>query len=437
MRNLTRWKKRFRVYLLEWTPTTVQITSTRKSRSRDKGRQIEISDFEDERHSLISPTRSLVTGNAGTTYSQVFPDTAVAFKAMPTPVRAEKQKPDTDLGVAPSQSSTATVNQFLPSTSQVVAQPSPVARTSSALPMSWEPPATQNVATDSVNKQLSRDMKHNLLPHTDQFGKAVQIQGLVNKPSHTLGSQGNAAGMDVAATQSQEQQFPQMLEALRVNLYIQQLVEERISVFEARMKTELSQGNSTLRKKSERYNISDTPCVKPHLRWPNEACLTGASRKHTPYDDLTLGQYVVGFLNNALEVHNGDLQKNMLTELVEMVKLSGNLSWPIARGALAMAMHRIEDEAVAWTDTRFLADNHLTYSQTAVFNGSVTMSPRTGMNTQTRASNKRVVCKWYNEGSCPHPQDHLDSSGLTTFRHICMYCFKNLKRNNNHTEFDC
>ena len=39
----------------------------------------------------------------GTTYSQVFPDTAVTFKAIPTPVRAKKQKPDTDLGVAPLQ----------------------------------------------------------------------------------------------------------------------------------------------------------------------------------------------------------------------------------------------------------------------------------------------------------------------------------------------
>ena len=81
------------------------------------------------------------------------------------------------------------------------------------------------------------------------------------------------------------------------------------------MKTELSQGNGTLRKKSGRYNISDTSCVKPHLRWPNEACFMGASCKRTPYNDLTLGQFVSGFLNNAMEV------LKMLTELVETVKL--------------------------------------------------------------------------------------------------------------------
>ena len=121
---------------------------------------------------------------------------------------------------------------------------------------------------------------------------------------------------------------------------------------------------------------------------------------------------MAGFLTNALDTQNDEMRKYMLWELLETVKLSENLSWPIARGAFAVAMHRIEDESITWANTRFLAENRLTFSQTAVFNGSITLSPKTASVNQLPTS-KRVVCKWFNEGTCPHTQDHADSSGTT------------------------
>ena len=66
--------------------------------------------------------------------------------------------------------------------------------------------------------------------------------------------------------------------ALRANLFVQQLVEERVTVLESRMKSELQQGNQ-LRKKSGRYNVADMPHCTPHLRWPNESYLAGSQRK--------------------------------------------------------------------------------------------------------------------------------------------------------------
>ena len=57
------------------------------------------------------------------------------------------------------------------------------------------------------------------------------------------------------------------------------------------------------------------------------------------------------------------MMKNMLRELGETVRLAENLSWPIARGAFAISMHKIEDETLTWADARALADNSfaLTY----------------------------------------------------------------------------
>ena len=94
----------------------------------------------------------------------------------------------------------------------------------------------------------------------------------------------------------------QSIDVLRANPMIQKLVEERVAVLESRMRS--------------------------------KSCFTGTQRKRTPYDDLSLGQFVVGYINNVLETQHVDTMKHMLTELGETVKLAENLSWPIARGGV-------------------------------------------------------------------------------------------------------
>ena len=66
------------------------------------------------------------------------------------------------------------------------------------------------------------------------------------------------------------------------------------------------------------------------------------------------------FLMKALETQNPETARHMLVELLQTVKLSENLSWPNARGDVAVAMHHIEDESIAWGDSGFLAENRLT-----------------------------------------------------------------------------
>ena len=209
--------------------------------------------------------------------------------------------------------------------------------------------------------------------HTVQYGNPVQVFAPVQNNIMTTGLERDLATF-LPPEVSRDSTIPPGMDILRANPYIQQLVEQRLSLLEAKMKNELTQGNT--RKKSGRYNTADTSCAPPHLKWPNESRLTGSVCKRTAYDNLTLGQFVVGFVSNVLETNNPDVRKSMLAELVETVKLAEYLSWPIARGAFAVAMHRVEEEAIVWADSRYFAENRLTYSQTAVFNGSVTMSPK-------------------------------------------------------------
>ena len=258
-----------------------------------------------------------------------------------------------------------------------------------------------------------QDINQSAFNHVDQFGIPVRVQGVVPpaQPSRDTSVQGIEKFTAEDAGQSMT------LETLRTNPIIQQLVEERIAVMESRMRTELQQGVYK-RKKSGRYNTLETPHGTPQVRWPNEGCLTGTARRRVPFDDLTLGQFVIGFVTNALDTQHPSLMRNMLLEMVKTIKLAENMSWPIAKGAFAASMHRIEDEPLSWNDSRTLSENRLTYSQAAVFSGSTTMSPRPTNPTSHTVTSKKVVCKWYNEGKFPHVQDHLDTTGTTLFRHI-------------------
>ena len=223
----------------------------------------------------------------------------------------------------------------------------------------------------------------------DQFGNPVQVQSVV-EPLNVITHQDP---LPIEKPAEPVVPAPVTLDSLRMHPYIQQLVEEHVVVLETHMKNELQQGGSQ-RKKSGRYNVSDTPLAPPHLCWPNESCLTGAAWKKKPFDDLSFYQFIIGFVYNALDTPHADTSCRMVIELVETAKLAENLSWPIAQGAFAASMHQLEDQQITWQDSRTLADNRFTYSQAAIFSGSQTMSPKPSNVAQTTSGVRKVVCCW-------------------------------------------
>ena len=90
--------------------------------------------------------------------------------------------------------------------------------------------------------------------HVDQFGNPVSVQGpagpatearetFVPVTDHPIVSDAGPAPT---------------IDMLRSNPLIQQMVEERMALLKAKMKLEL-QGIKSRRRKSGRYNVSDTP----------------------------------------------------------------------------------------------------------------------------------------------------------------------------------
>ena len=74
-----------------------------------------------------------------------------------------------------------------------------------------------------------------------------------------------------------------------------------LSYYDDQVEMEVLQGEGTFsRRKSGRYNVTDTTNVKPEFKWPNEGYITNSSVKKPAYDDMNMAQWV------AVNFHSND-----------------------------------------------------------------------------------------------------------------------------------
>ena len=217
--------------------TSSQKAPSRKSCARDQSKKRETPD-EDDTPLFSSPGGTFVRNDAGDSYLKTFPDTAVLVKASATPARPKKQRPDFDLGVAPlpqDNSKPASVSS-LPVVRQAAAA---FARPEEpVVPPNWDNSqmlVEQIEGENSVQKHMVRDVNHNIYRHVDQFGNPVQVRAMADPLAVVTPQDPNPA---VKSTDSSVT-APMTLDSLRMNPYIQQLVEERVAVLETRMKQQL------------------------------------------------------------------------------------------------------------------------------------------------------------------------------------------------------
>ena len=157
-------------------------SSTRKSHSREQKKQRGIADTDEAL--LASPTATAVIQEGGTSYSQVFPDKAVALKPAETPARAKKQKPTLDLGLtplnyqsAPGAQVTSTITAPTQGNFALGTCTQESVTGSGILPQETvsQPPASKVLPTGDATVQ---DCNQNMLfGHMNQFGNLVKVQG--------------------------------------------------------------------------------------------------------------------------------------------------------------------------------------------------------------------------------------------------------------------
>ena len=243
-------------------------------------------------------------------------------------------------------------------------------------------------------------------------------QGTATVSNHTLtvlDSNGAEANVDQSVVPS--------IEFLRSNESVQCEVEKRL----AELRT-LNESATKGRVKSQRGGPGEI-FVKKSVDWPQNFILTGNQKTRPTYDDLSITQWVSGFVRCIQEEKAETCRSAMLDYLANLMEDASDFSWDSAKACHAILLTNMEADRVSWVETdkvdrfrRAHAQRHVTGVQTSATR-SVSKKPKMVY------SKGSMICRYFQEGTCRFPTHHKTAGQF--YRHVCENC------NGTHTTKNC
>ena len=151
------------------------------------------------------------------------------------------------------------------------------------------PPANPTHASSTQQSAFPLHSAHQSIParHTT-----------ANTEGHVLGTV--HPRLPAVSSEARDAVTPKV-DVLRSIPSISTAVSQLLANYEQQTDREVLQGKSTvIRKKSGRYNTTDTTSLGLQFRWPNEGLVSVSNLKKRAYDDLSLAQWASGQLAKIL-----------------------------------------------------------------------------------------------------------------------------------------
>ena len=209
------------------------------------------------------------------------------------------------------------------------------------------------------------------------------------------------------------------LQTLRQDADIQQRVQHRFHELEQLQQPDT--GNLDLlidalvKKKTEKQKI----------KWPQELAFVGTMRKRPSYEQLTICQWMLGFLRIQQEEKDSVVKDNMSQYLVELMQDACDFTWESAKGAHSVLLHRMTDGVLDWHNLDEIQKIRKRYAQTF---GNQNQADRI-------KQMKTVPCIKFNKGNCSKSHDHEWQNML--LKHMCHFCFTTTGQVQQHSKRDC
>ena len=175
------------------------------------------------------------------------------------------------------------------------------------------------------------------------------------------------------------------LDHLKANDSIQKALAERLSAIQHLNLTGMSQ-----KIKSQCGGVE--VFVKKKVKWPHEYVLASSNKERVTYDQLTMGQWMVGFCRAMREEKDQNSKNSMLDYLIALLDDSNDFSWA----------------SVSWVRHAH-AQRHAFNDQDA------------GKTSSKHTQSKSMVCQYYNSGTCSQQNTH-ETKGVL-YKHVCSFLF--------------
>ena len=159
------------------------------------------------------------------------------------------------------------------------------------------------------------------------------------------------------------------LRYLRNNDSVQAEVDKRLAEL-----TQLNESATKGRIKSQRGCPGDVT-VKRVVDWPQNFILTGSHKVRPSYDDLTMSQWVSGFIRCTQEEKSEAAKSSMLDYLGNLMEDASDFSWESVKASHAIVLTHMEADHLQWTDTEsWMASGELMLKDTVPRDRSMVQS---------------------------------------------------------------
>ena len=113
---------------------------------------------------------------------------------------------------------------------------------------------------------------------------------------------------------------------------------------------QLNEPATKSRLKSQRGGPGDV-MSKRVVDWPQNFILTGSRKVRPSYDDLTMSQWVSGFVRCIQEEKSEAAKSSMLNYLGNLMEDAFDFSWESAKASHAIVLTNMEADHLQWTET--------------------------------------------------------------------------------------
>ena len=234
----------------------------------------------------------------------------------------------------------------------------------------------------------------------------------IDIPGTSQGTAGQVTGHDTE--ESIAQSLVPSLEFLRHNESLQSQVEKRLA--ELKNVNELATRG---RIKSQRGGPGDIT-VKKLVDWPQNFILTGAHKTRPTYDDLTITQWVSGFVRCIQEEKSASNRDLMLDYLGNLMEDVSDFSWDSAKAAHAILLTNMEADRVTWPETEKIDRLRRAHVQRHVSHSNSANNRTFGKKSKNAGTKNGMNCRFFQEGNCKFPSHHRTAGVF--YRHVCENC---------------
>jgi len=158
------------------------------------------------------------------------------------------------------------------------------------------------------------------------------------------------------------------------------------------------------------------------MEWPHYHVYRGPDRKPAHYDDLSVPEFIMGYMTILLD--SPDINRDMLMHLRDVMTDTVDYSWDSARNSHAVLLQQMEQGRITWQDRTQVQEVRRRYAQT---NGPTLH--------QSRDTRGPQFCVRYQDGRCTLEDGHSTVRGPV--RHVCAFCLRCTGNTYRHAEGDC